>query len=202
MAYTWVDPVPEEVVEALRGDYQLGLFFRLNTETVLRWWMGVGDVPAGIDSIDVDTLYLGGGRLLGVPTLEALFMGKSDKVEFTLSGVDVLTAQQVIAEIPEVRGADVHVGITTLDQYYQPMSAIIPLWKGTASHVRKVIPPVVTGARSTTLSLIVTGGSNTRSRAARVFWTKAHHQSKYPTDKFCNGTPRLGRGVAPSWPRF
>lgn len=203
MAYTWVDPVPEDVVEALRGDCQLGVFFRIDTDDPLRFWLGVADIPAGFDAIDDEgSVYLGGGKILGVPTLEVLLMGTSDKVEFTLAGVDVYTGQQVIDSLPEVRGRALHVGVTTLDTYYQPMTAIIPLWNGVASHPKKYIPPVARGARSMTLGLVATGGNNTRARPARVFWTNPHHQSKHEGDLFCANTPTYGRGSSAVWPRF
>jgi hypothetical protein len=203
MAYS-LDYVPPEVVAAMRGSHTLGIFLRIDCDPALHVWMGVNDIPAGFDSIDPDgTVFLGGGRLGEVPTLEVLINGQADSVEFGIAGIDPATAQRVIDQMPDVRGCDVHIGITTLDQYYQPMSKIVSLWIGTASHTTDAMPPVSGNVpRSLTLSLAVISGNGTRSRPALSMWSSPHQKSLYPTDKFCDGTARLARGVAPAWPNY
>jgi len=193
--------VPDNVIEELRGSHQLGIFLRIDTDPALHMWFGINDIPANFDSIDPDgTVYLGGGRLVGVPTLEVLVNGTADSVEFTLSGIDPGTAAKTIDSLPAVRGASVHMGITTLDQYFQPMSDIIPIWTGTASHVGEQSPAVPSGQSVTlTLSLAVVAGEATRSRPARTLWSSAHQKALSPTDKFCDETARLARGVQPTW---
>jgi len=193
--------VPDNVIEELRGSHQLGIFLRIDTDPALHMWFGINDIPANFDSIDPDgTVYLGGGRLVGVPTLEVLVNGTADSVEFTLSGIDPGTAAKTIDSLPPIRGAAVHMGITTLDQYFQPMSDIIPIWTGTASHVGEQSPAVPSGESVTlTLSLAVVAGEATRSRPARTLWSSAHQKALSPTDKFCDETARLARGVQPTW---
>ncbi len=196
--------VPDNVIDELRGSHQLGIFLRIATDPALHMWFGINDIPANFDSIDPDgTVYLGGGRLVGVPTLEVLVNGTADSVEFTLSGIDPSTAAKTIDSLPPVRGASVHMGITTLDQYFQPMSDIIPVWVGTASHVGEQSPATPSGQSVTlTLSLAVVTGDSTRSRGARSLWSSPHQKAFSPTDKFCDGTSRLARGVQPVWPNF
>ncbi|MEN0115443.1 MAG: hypothetical protein AAGD15_01865 [Agrobacterium cavarae] len=196
-----MDFVPAHVVEELRGSHQLGIFLRVATSPALHMWFGINDIPAGFDSIDPSgTVYLGAGRLVGVPTLEVLVNGTADSVDFTLSGLDPATSAKALDSIPPVRGAAVHLGITTLDQYFQPMSDVIPIWYGTASHTGEQSPAVGTGQKATvTLSLSVVAGEATRSRAARSIWSSAHQKAISPTDKFCDGTSRLARGVQPTW---
>lgn len=193
--------VPDNVVAELQGSHQLGIFLRVDSDPALHMWFGVNDIPANFDSIDPSgTVYLGGGRLQGVPTLEVLVNGTSDSVEFTLSGIDPSTAAKTLESIPQIRGADVNIGITTLDQYFQPMSAIIPIWEGVASHIGEASPAVPSGQSvSITLSLVVVSGEATRSRPARSFWSSAHQKAISSTDKFCDETSRLARGVAPTW---
>ncbi|MCF6120905.1 hypothetical protein L2449_29190 [Mesorhizobium muleiense] len=188
----------------MAGSHILGIFFRLETDPGLHIWAGVNDIPAGFDSIDPDgTVYLGGGRLLNIPTLEVLVNGQSSSVEFGIAGIDPSTAQKVVDTMPDVRGKDLKIGFTTLDQYYQPMSSIVALWTGTASHPTESSPPVTGGEdKKTNLSLAVVSGTNTRSRSAQVTWTPAHQKALYPTDEFCSGVARLGRGVAPPWPDY
>ncbi|RWP31824.1 hypothetical protein [Mesorhizobium sp.] len=199
-----VDYVPQAVLDAMAGSHILGIFFRLETDPGLHIWAGVNDIPAGFDSIDEDdTVYLGGGRLLNVPTLEVLVNGQSSSVEFGIAGIDPSTAQKVVDTMPDVRGKDIKIGFTTLDKYYQPMSSIVALWTGTASHPTESSPPVTGGEnKKTNLSLAVVSGTNTRSRASQVLWTPAHQKALHPTDEFCSGVARLGRGVAPAWPTY
>lgn len=196
--------VPAHITEEMRGSHQLGIFLRVDTDPALHLWFGINDIPANFDSIDpTGTVYLGGGRLIGVPTLEILVNGTADSVEFTLSGLDPMTSAKMLDSLPPVRGAAVQMGLTTLDRYFQPMSSIIPIWTGTASHTGEVSAPVEEGdSPSITLSLAVVAGEATRSRGARSVWSTPHQKAISPTDKFCDGVSRLARGVQPVWPNF
>jgi hypothetical protein len=198
-----VEYVPENVIEEMRGSHQPAIFMRVDTMPPLHLRLGGKDIPIGIDAVDADgTVYLG-CRLLGMPTLEILINGTADSVEFSLPGIDQDTAQHAIASIPEVRGALVQVGITTLDKYYQPMSAIIPLWNGTASHLRRASPPVQSNQdRTVTLGLVVASGEDGRSRGTQVLWSHAHQVAEYPGDDFFKNMQRLARGVYAVWPNF
>jgi len=197
--------VPDDVIAAMRGSHSLGIFFRMDTNPALHLWMGINDIPAEFDhAIDLEgTVYLGGGRLAGIPTLEVLINGVADRVEFQMSGISPEDAERIDTEAPPVRGATVHVGIVPLDQYYQPMGYIVPLWIGTASFTTEKSSPVTGREQPTiTMGLSVGSGSTTRSRKSTALWSPAQQKALYPTDLFCNGTARLARGVAPSWPRF
>jgi hypothetical protein len=120
-----------------------------------------------------------------------------------ISGIDPVTAQRVLDDMPNIRGCDVHIGFTTLDQYYQPVSSIIPIWLGQASHVTDAMQPVTgTDSRSMSLSMAVLSGNGTRSRPSLSMWSSSHQKALYPTDLFCDGTARLARGVAPAWPAY
>ncbi|MBO9631173.1 MAG: hypothetical protein J7516_17350 [Shinella sp.] len=203
MAYS-VDYVPKPVIDRMRMGSALGLFVRLETAPSLHIWFGVHDIPARFDGIDPSgTVYLGGGRLIGLPALEVMMMGASDVVDFTLSGVDPATGTRLLDSIPAVRGVAVHVGLTTLDDYYQPMTNVIPFWQGTAARLSESMA-TVSGDQQPTLSLglSVVTGDNTRSRSSRALWSDAQMKAKYPTDDFCKGTARLARGVQPAWPNF
>jgi hypothetical protein len=199
--------VPDNVIEALRGSHQLGVFMRLDTDPPRRVWLGINDIPGRIDGIDPETdeVYIGGGVLREVPNLEACINGIADRAEFQISGIDPVSAaqQDVEAFSAAARGKDFHVGITTLDDKYQPMSTIIPLMTGRASFAAESMP-VVQGTDNPTVSmaLSVGFGITTRDRQSQVLWSAPHHRAIYPDDAFCDGTTRLERGVAPDWPRF
>ncbi|QXZ79670.1 hypothetical protein [Rhizobium sp. L51/94] len=196
--------VRDDIIAEMRGSHQLGIFLRMATAPALHLWLGVNDIPAGIDSIDPSgTVYLGGGRLIGVPTLEVLVNGTADSVDFTVSGIDPSAAQRMIDSIPTVRGAEVHMGLTTLDQYFQPMSSIIPIWQGTAAYLSEASSSVSgTDNQTLNLSLTVATGESTRSRASRSLWSSAMQKAIAPTDKFCDQTARIARGVQPAWPNY
>lgn len=196
--------VPTDVVEALSQSHQLGIFLHIATSPPLRVWFGVEDIPITIESIDEGgAIYQGGGKLIGLPTLEILVNGTADAVEFTMSGIDPATGTVVSESIPPVRGVDVYVGITTLDDYYQPVSQIIPIWRGSASHTTES-SPTVNGPenRTMTLGLVVASGEQTRSRPARSLWSAPHQKAISSDDKFCDNTSRMARGVAPVWPNY
>ncbi|NNU62424.1 hypothetical protein [Ochrobactrum soli] len=196
--------IPDKITAAMRGSFLLGIFLRIETDPALHVWFGINDIPAGFDSLDEDgTVYLGAGRLIGVPTLEVLVGGQADSVEFTISGIDPDTATKALDSLPPVRGARCFIGITTLDEYYQPMSSIIPLWWGIASHVNERSEVVTrTDNQTITLGLSVATGGVTRSRPARAEWTDVMQRQISPDDGFCKQVSRLARGVAPIWPNY
>lgn len=196
--------LPDDVIDAMRGSHQLAVFFRLDIDPPLRLWMGINDVPTKIEAVDGDgAVYLGAGRLINVPELEVLVNGVADRVDFTLSGIDPDEAAKLNLHDVDLRGKAVHVAITVLDDYYQPIVDPIPVWTGRASLVAESSPPV-TGTQSpaTTIALSAAAGVPSRERVSASLWSDAQHQALFPGDLFCAGTARLARGVAPSWPRF
>lgn len=199
-----MDWIPPNIIDAMRGSHQLGIFLRIDTDPALHLWFGVNDIPAGFDSIDPDgTVYLGGGRLIGVPQLEILVNGTADSVDFTVSGVDPTTGAKMLDSLPAVRSAAVQMGLTTLDDYFQPMGAVIPIWTGTASHVGETSDAAQGESSPTlTLSLSVVTGEATRSRPSRTLWSDAMQKALSPTDDFCKQVQRLARGVQPVWPNY
>jgi hypothetical protein len=196
--------VPDAIIDRMRRSHKLGIFLHLATSPALRIWFGIHNIPAGFESVDGDgSVYQGGGMLVGVPLLEVLVNGASDNVDFTLSGLNPGLASTTLQTIPPVRGAALYMGITTLDDYYQPMSKIIPIWRGIASHISSSRPTVQGAVSPTTaLSLSVVAGEATRSRPAYTLWSSAQQKILSPTDLFCDGTSRLARGVQPVWPNY
>lgn len=208
--------VPDAIIEEMRGDHELGIFLRIDTDPPLHMYFGVNDIPVGFDSIDPDgTEYLGGGRLNGIPSLEVLVNGTSDAVDFSMSGIDPATGAKMLDSIPPVRGALTQLGLTTLDRYYQPMSNIIPIWTGVASHTKEARAPVQAGETPTlSVALAVVTGENMRSRKSSSLWSEAQQfevsrwlragspSAPLPDDLFCSQTGRLARGVQPTWPRY
>ena len=199
-----MDWLPDELIEAFRSGHELGIFVRFGFDEPLYMWFGINDIPAKITSVDsTNQEYLGGGRLLGIPELEVLINGTADRVEFTLSGVDPDTVGPLDLPNAAVRGKPIHVAITALDDYYQPVVDPYPVYPGIASFVAESSPPVSgTQNPSVTLALSVGSGDTMRERASASLWSDAQQQAIYPGDKFCAGTARLARGALPVWPTF
>lgn len=193
--------VPAELLAAFGSSHQLGIFFRLDSDPGLHLWCGVNDIPSGFDSDVEGTVYLGAGRLLNIPVLEVLLNGQSSSVEFGLAGIDPDMAASVMDSLPETRGKDVTIGVTALDEYFQPITAVIPLWSGVAADPIEDSPTVQGGeSPKTSISLGVFAGSAKRSRPTLSMWSAAHQKAMYPTDLGCDQTAELARGRAPVWP--
>jgi hypothetical protein len=181
------------------------VFFRLaTTPDPLRLWCGINDIPIGIDVIDeAGAVYLGAGRLLNVPDLEVLINGKADRVDFLLPGVTVENAARVAAAAPDVKGKALHIGVATLDDRYQPLTAITPVWYGLADLWRMRQPKTADlQAPTRTLVLSVGSGATGRARARRASYTSAQQKLVHPTDKFCDFTSRYTTLRETKWPNF
>lgn len=181
------------------------VFFRLATDPPLRLWCGINDIPIELVNVDAaGAVYLGAGRLLNVPDLEVLINGIADRVEFYLPGVSVENANRVAAAAPEIQGLPVHVGVATLDDRYQPVTNIIPVWYGLADlwAMKQPLSSDRDQPPSRTLVLSVGSGRTGRARARRASYTPAQQKLVYPTDKFCDFTPRYTTLYEVVWPKF
>lgn len=196
--------IPDEIVDSLRKSSILGIFIRMDTDPPLRLWFGVNDIEMAMSYVEEEeAVYLGGGQLNGVPNIEVPINGVADRVDFIISGIDPATAASVMDSIPAVRGADFHIGTTTLDEYYQPLSPIIPLMRGVASGTSERSESASGDEKFTTsVALSVGFGSVTRSRKSASIWSQAQQKALYPTDDFCKNTARQARGTLTAWPRL
>lgn len=194
---------------ALRAMRNVGIFWRLNLPTTtdgdqtLRLWMGLNDIPIGIEAIDdAGSMYTGAGRLLALPELEILINGLADRIEFNLSGVPSEVVAKIDDAAPEVKGQEVHVGIAPLDDNYQPVTSILPLWFGIADFWSIKMDPTQDSPSTRTITLSVGSGMTGRSRPRRLMFTDAAQRSLYPTDKFFDRVARYVRTYVVAWPRF
>lgn len=194
----------DPMIAAFRKSYDAGVFVRIDTSPEpMCVWLGINDIPLEfINDIDIDgQVYVGGGLLTDIPELEMLINGQADRAMFELSGVDPQTAQ-VIQPI-DVRGCDVHIGITAFNERYQPISQIVPVATGTASYTTEGSAPVIGLELPTVVMGMSVGfGDVTRAQPAYDRWSPQQFEAEHPGDKFCNNTPRYNRGVAPVYPRW
>lgn len=198
--------VDDTTVTALRKGTNLGVFLRIAVEPdPLLLCLGINDIPIGIESVDAGgSVYIGSGKLLGIPELEVLINGLADRVEFSVSGVSAEHVAQLAPEAAKVKGKPVHVGIAVLDARWQPTTQIIPLWKGYADFwsVQRKPKAGTEGNPTQTIAISVGTGDTARSRSRRSYWTKAQQQKISPTDEFCSRVARYTRDYEVAWPRF
>ena len=201
--------ISESTLQHLRGDVRLGVFFQLDTDPALHVWMGASDIrmgdPFGVVSVDPrGTRFLGGGRLLNIPDLEMLINGIADRIELQLSGVTPEFLAQLDEEAPPVSGVEAHIGIAPLDERWQPLTPIIPIWTGAADYWRmsSMAPDDPTKPRVNGVVLSMGSGDLTRARASRLTWTDEAQRDISPTDAFCNRVGRYLTGLLIAWPRY
>lgn len=188
------------------GQLRLGIFFRLETDPVVRLWLGVGDIQPGINAYDLTGAeYAGFGVIHDVPSFKQLINGKAERVDFTLSGVsgDVLRIASG-GDSEQVKGKRVAVGFAIMDENWALLGAVKWCANYTADYV--AIQQAVTDdpmqpiVRTVTLSCgtIMTG----RRRPSYSYFTDQDQQARFPGDRFCERTPVYANGFNKTWPTF
>lgn len=197
--------VSDATIAALKAGGNLGLFFRLGTAPALHLSFGVNDVPITLPSYDdPGTVYLGAGRLVDIPQFEALINGLSDKVTFSLSGIDPVEASYMLDSAPEVLGARTTIGMAMIDARWQPIGSIIGLWTGTADYVSEKMDLETDVAKNRVQSIMLTTSTGDASRAFPnlLTYTDAVQRAMHPTDAFFQRVSRYVQTYLVSWPRF
>ncbi len=200
-----MDPyVSEELLAEFRKSRVIGIFLRIGSTPPLHMWFGVNDVKAGILVKDPDgTIYLGGGRFTKVPEFEVLINGIAERIDFSLSAdeqaiLDVINHE----DFPDLKGAEVDLGVCGIDQYYQIVGHILPLWNGKISFFYERSEGVnAQEVPQRMIGISVGAGNVARKRGAAATWSAAIHRLLHPTDAFFDNMARLARGVQPAWPR-
>ena len=198
--------IPDATIAAMRGSFNIGLFFRLGTTPALHLWWGVSDIPAVIDNVDIaGTIYQGAGLITEVPdSVEVLLNGASDSVDFTMNGVDPGMVANLAATAPSVVGAVAMLGFAVLDERWQPTTDILVLWNGYAEAWADTLTfPAKTGDRaSAAITLITTSGSPARSASSLSTWTDRVQKLISSTDRFCERTPDYYQQRIIRWPHY
>ncbi len=196
--------IPTEVTDALRGSYNLALFFRVGTVSPLRLAFGFSDMPIGIESIDTEgSVYRAAGQLQELPELEVLLNGIADEVSFTIGGLSDEHASLIVVSAPPVVGVPVHIGFAPLDERWQPISQIVPIWTGIGDYLiddmqmgEDVNAPAM---RSITLACM--SGESARTKQSLKTYTDAAQRQVSPDDDFCARVAKYVQRYMPDWPR-
>lgn len=194
----------------LKDSLNLGLFLRLDTTPSLHLTLGVNDMPIGISSVDsAGTVYRGAGILQNLPDLEMLINGIADTVRFTVSGVDDTFAARLDESAPDLLGSKIHVGFAPLDDNYQPVTNIIPIWLGWADFWSAAQTESVdhTQPAMNSITLVAKSGAQGRSKQNLSTYTDQAQRQIYPVsgqndDRFCERVARYFQGYIVSWPRY
>ena len=197
--------LPDAWCAAWRGTrYNLGLFFRLETDPALHLWFGIAPITAAIPNLDVSgTVYMGAGVLLDIPNaLEVLLNGANDRVDWTLSGIDPDLTANLTANAPSVVGKLATLAIAPMDERWQLAAAPQALWHGSADFWAEAQPIQAdpTKSRTRTLTLATTTGVSSRALPDFSTWTDRVQKLISATDRFCERTPRYFQGQSIRWP--
>lgn len=198
--------LPDSLIAAFQGAYNLGVFFRLGTTPTLNYWFGVSDVQAAIPDVDAaGTIYRGGGMLLDVPdAIEMLINGTADTVQFGLDGVNPALAAELLPSAPPVVGARASIALTPLDSRWQLLSAPWEAWVGHADYWAQEMPAQsdVTKPRTLSLMLSCASGDAARGIPDLTTWTDQQQRQLSATDAFCERVQIYYQGRQVSWPKF
>ena len=194
--------VPDATLAEFRGQFNLGVFFRLGTDPALHLSFLVNDMMMEMPGLDEPgTIYKGCGVLQNIPELEVLVNGIADTVTFTLSGLDPSLTAAMLDSAPDVLGAPVTVGIAPMDVRWQPKTPIVLLWSGTADMISEAMPPETDPTKNRTQSISLAAMTGDQSRQFQNLSTYADpiQQEISPGDRFCSRTTRAPYQI--SWPR-
>ncbi len=197
---------PNATIAALRGSYNLGVFFRLGvTPLPILLSLSAQSIPIAMPGLDGSgTVYTGLGQLTAIPALETLVNGIASTVSFSLGGIDPVAASLMLDQNPEVLGAPVTVGIAPMDARWQPAAPIVPLWTGVADFLAQGMAPEAkpTQNRTQTLTLTAISGDQSRQVGNNLTLTDATQQMLHPGDTACQRVSRYVQTFITSWPRY
>ena len=188
------------------GMQQIGVFFRLETDPVVRLWLGIGNIEPGVNVLDLTgATYQGFGEIQKVPDFNQMINGAAQRVEFSVSGVTGKMLAIASGDDAEaVKGKSVSVGIGIFASDWSLLGSVKWFANYTADYLSvqqaatdDANQPIV---RTVTLSCgsLMTG----RRRPGRSYFTDADQQARYPGDLFCNLVGRYAHGFNKAWPQF
>lgn len=192
---------------ALEGDVQnIGVFFRLETDPIVRIWLGIGPIEPGINVLDsTGAVYQGAGELAPVPAMKQLINGAAQRVEFTASGV----AGEILAiasggDSEQVKGKRCSVGFAVMDGQWQLLGPVKWVQTYTADFlgISQDITEDPNNPVVRTVSLSVGSLTTARRRPSYSYFTNQDQQARFPGDRFCERTPLYATGFQKAWPRF
>jgi hypothetical protein len=187
------------------GVQRLGVFFRLDTNPVVRVWLGIGNIEPGVNAYDpTGAVYAGFGAIQNVPAFNQLINGKASRVDFTVSGVsgDVLAIASG-GDSQKVKGKRVAVGFALMGSDWSLLGAVKWCANYTADYLaiqQAVDDPMQPIVRTVTLSCgtLLTA----RRRPSLSYFSNQDQQTRSPGDRFCERTQVYANAFNKTWPTF
>lgn len=200
-----MDLSDDELAALESGLYRIGVFFRLDTDPVVRLWLGFGKIEPGVNAYDVSgAVYNGFGEIQNVPAFSQLLNGAADRVEFQLSGVsgDVL-AIAAAGDADEVKGKQTAVGFALMGPNWALLGGIH--W--CAYYVADFLaieqqPTDASGNIVRTIALSCGTRFTGRRRPSLSYFSDADQQTRFPGDLFCSLVGNYAHGFNKTWPTF
>lgn len=192
-------------IDVLDSDTQrLGFLFRLDTDPVCRFWLGVGDCQVGANALDASgATYSGLGQLVDLPALQQLINGVADRVSINASGVSADVAFLAAAGSDTVKNKATAIGMLIFGPDWQQLGIPIWLWNGFADFVTldQQADTSGKGGLIRTVGLSIGSLFTIRRRRGLSYLTDQDQQLRHPGDKFCERTALYGQANK-VWPTF
>lgn len=195
-----------EIAALNGGVFQLGVFFRLETDPVVRLWLGFGKIAPGINVLDSEgATYNGFGEIQNIPASKQMMNGKAERVEFSISGVTGAILEIASGgDAQQVKGKRVSVGFAVMDSAWQLVGPIH--W--TAHYTADFLSLQQSGGDSPddpiirTIMLSCGSTMTARRRPALGYFSNQDQQRRHPGDRFCERTPLFANEFNKPWPQF
>lgn len=188
------------------GMQRIGVFFRLATTPVVRLWLGIGNIEAGVNVFDATgATYQGFGEIQNVPEFNQMINGAASRVEFSLSGVsgDVLALASG-DDAEDVKGKDVAVGLGVFSPSWALLGSVKWFANYTADYLSVQQSPTDDPATPIVRTVTLSCGSLMTGRR-RPSFAYLSHQDQYarsPGDYFCSLVGQYAHGFNKAWPVF
>lgn len=184
----------------------IGIFFRLETNPIVRIWLGFGSINPGVNVYDTTGAeYIGFGEIQDVPAFKQLINGVAERVDITVSGVSGAVLQVASSgDAQQVKGKRAAFGFAIMAPDWSLQGPV----KWCANYLADylAITQTVTSdplnpiVRTLTLSCgtLLTA----RRRPSLAYFSNQDQQARFPGDRFCERTPVYANGFNKTWPTF
>lgn len=185
--------------------FRIGIFFRLETDPVVRIWLGFGPIDPGANLFDAEGAeYKGFGELSEIPDFNQLLNGAAERVEFTLSGVsgDVLAIASG-NDAQQVKGKRTSVGFALMDANWQLLGSVHWCALYIADFLSISQQPSAVGEDPSRVISLSCGSRFTgRRRPSFSYFSDEDQVARHPGDRFCSLVSLYAHGFNKQWPTF
>ncbi len=177
-----------------------GIFFRMESDPVVRVWSGVGKVRVAPNELDATAqVYDGLGLLRNIPEIDRLINGEARRLTITLSGLTQEAADLVDSDMVGMDDCRARIGHLRYDRNWRPLSEIRWAWDGLVDEVGIEATQTKDG-HEWTLSLSMSSAYVTRNRAALQYYTPKDRALVSPTDRAFDLVPSYNAGTTRLYP--